>query len=136
VDHDNGYGAVLSAALTGGHGERLALLQAHQDMAREIRSLNLKTFHIDDLFMEHSIQMTSPVLTRSPPQPQSTSWANAAALSSNGTGAQPPATPKIIATPAAPSKPYAPPTPRVGEKKPISARSGIVQNLPKLEFLD
>lgn len=117
VDHDNGYSAALSAALTSGYRDRLVLLQAHQEIAREIRALNLTTFYIDGLFLERSLQMITPPGLARPPQ--TTSWASAASTTTH-TNSPPPMTPKAYTVTATPSKPFSPVTPRGGDMKLVS----------------
>lgn len=55
VDHDNGYGAALSAELTAGHENRLVLLKAHDVVATEIAALGLPTAEIPGLFMNEKL---------------------------------------------------------------------------------
>jgi hypothetical protein len=60
VDHDNGYGTALSAAITAGHEKLLVLLKVHQAVAHEIDALKLPTTEIPGLFMDEKLVVKVP----------------------------------------------------------------------------
>lgn len=51
VDHDNGYDVAISAEMTNGYANRMVLLRAHSNIARQIEALQLGSMSIDDLFL-------------------------------------------------------------------------------------
>jgi hypothetical protein len=64
VDHDNGYGAALSAAVTAGHEKLLVLLKVHQSIAYEVDALQLPSTEIPGLFMDEKlvVKALSPIV--------------------------------------------------------------------------
>jgi hypothetical protein len=60
VDHDNGYGTALSAAITAGHEKLLVLLKVHRAIAHEIDALQLPTTEIPGLFMDEKLVVKDP----------------------------------------------------------------------------
>ncbi|CAG7848821.1 SubName: Full=Uncharacterized protein {ECO:0000313/EMBL:CCA68126.1} [Serendipita indica DSM 11827] len=60
VDHDNGYSSAISSAMTNDPDQRLVLLQAHPDIARDIAALNLPMFSIDTLFKVDKLTTQAP----------------------------------------------------------------------------
>jgi len=60
VDHDNGYGTALSAAITAGHEKLLVLLKVHRAIAHEINALQLPTTEIPGLFMDEKLVVKVP----------------------------------------------------------------------------
>jgi len=64
VDHDNGYGTMISTSLTAGHQERLVLLRAHKTIVPEIARLELKMAYIEGLFQDEKLSMAPPPMVR------------------------------------------------------------------------
>jgi len=68
ISHDNGYAPEIRSLMTEGHKDKLVLVQSYDDIAANIRELELPVLHIPDLFMEEKLQSYwSPV--KSPRSP-------------------------------------------------------------------